>query len=201
MVKNIVMFTGPGVLTRASQPNEASRISSVSQNADGSTIYVYNDDTTTSTFETSNVSLDRKTGRLEFVAEDTEFRARDYDESDALWMSKYHIVLPFEALDTRIDEDNMIPNESLEAYVSDESVYVVGVGYYNDLGQWARISGGWVSIDPSDDTYSDMGIIEIDPTKAKEFISFFDRNHVTTTDAERYELPSVDISIPAPVSE
>jgi hypothetical protein len=152
----------------------------------------------------NQLSTDNKTGRLTFVSPDgIKYNVREFRENDGRWMSKYRISLPEEALSYLTPQnegadvvrltgnDLTAPDESLDAFSIDDSVYILGLVYTNQYGRFSRVDGDWVLLAPNDRTYDDMIVTSIDPNRAEEFLDLYDRNYVTVTDAEEFEL-SVD---------
>jgi hypothetical protein len=80
--------------------------------------------------------------------------------------------------------------ERLTAYATDSSVYVIGLVYENALGRWVRIDGDWSLMAEDDKSFFDAIVIDIDPDRGDEYIEMFDKNYVTVTDTENYEIPT-----------
>ena len=119
---------------------------------------------------------------------------RDLREEDGVWMSRYKISLPIEALEQLTRQTGGTVNETLTAYALDDSAYLVGLSYTNDMGQWARINGDWVLLSPEDDTFSDTIVLEINMDMSSEFLDLYDNNFVTVTDAEKYEVADAEVA-------
>ncbi len=136
-----------------------------------------------SKFEDQGVS-----GRLVFVSSKKSHIWRPFREADGAWVSRYRVALPTDAIIGAINFGGEMPSvEALDAYTSDDAPYVLGVVYSNPQGRWVRNSGRWVSLAQDDDTYADMNKIVIAPDKSKDFLSVYDRNFVTVSDASEYE--------------
>jgi hypothetical protein len=156
--------------------------------------------------EGNGITTDEKTGTISFESYDNEYTIRELREEDGVWLSDLRVPLSVEILDTLIDQlrrnnpmnylsgGEGLQEESLEARAANDSAYIVGLLYSNDSGTWARIDGDWALLSPTDETYEDTVVIEIDPDKASEFIKMFDDNYITVTDAEQYELLDEDQS-------
>lgn len=88
--------------------------------------------------------------------------------------------------------------ESLVAYALGDSAYIVGLVYSTDAGRFVRTDGDWIGLSSADTTFQDMEAIHIDPNKATDLISQYDKNFVTVSDAEQYESaePGVENSTP-----
>lgn len=139
----------------------------------------------------TRISRDRATGRLSFESGGDSYTVRELREDDGQWISKYKTWLPIAALQTLINgdtvEDLSQVEESIDAFALDDSPYVLGVVYTNNAGRWVRLNGDWVLLAPEDTTYSGMGVINIDPERADEFLALYDDNFVTVQDAEAFE--------------
>lgn len=197
MDTNYKIFPSVGALTRPlGDVTYAKSILEAYTDATG--IIVALSDGTEEHFNTTNAIEERNTGRIVFSSDNVDYRIRELREDDGAWISKYKTYLPVPALEQLIKQnakdsnmDSVEPEqETLQAYAMDDSVYVVGLVYHNELGDWARIDGDWVLLVPNDTTYADAAIIDIDPEKADQFIALFDNNYVTVTDAETYEIPA-----------
>lgn len=145
-------------------------------------------DGTEENYPTSEVSVDPQTARMEFVSNDTTYRIRELRETDGSWLSVYKTDLPAEALRAfaKTGEDMDI-QETLDAFALEDSVYVVGLVYTNGMGRWSRVDGDWILLASDDATYEGLEAISIDADRAQSFITLFDKNFVTVTDAEKYE--------------
>lgn len=193
MNSKYIVFPGYGVVTKADDPE----FSIITKNAytEGDTLTVVSPDDSETVFDAKNVSEDGKTGRIKFEADGSEYLIRELSEDDGYWLSKYKTWLPMTAIKSLINSqakdienvDLNSPIESLEAYASDSSVYVVGLVYTNALGQWTRVGGDWVLTPTSDATFEGMISIPITPDKADDFIKLYDDNYVTVADTEQYE--------------
>lgn len=181
-------FPQPGVLTRDDDPNFAQGL--LRADTQPGSVQVTFPGLSPVSFPTEKVSADQNTGRLSFVSSNTPYRIRALREDDGEWLSQYKTYLPIEAL-YALSSGVSVP-EALDAYTMDDSVYVVGVVYTNAQGRWARIDGDWVLLSPTDDSFTNMSAIHIDPAKADAFLDFYDQNFVTVTDAESYAAPDGD---------
>ena len=198
MENKYLIFPSYGVLTEIGSPDFGIPIQSAY--TVGDTITTVNADGTETPYDAENVSEERKTGRIVFKANDTEYRIRELREDDGYWMSKYKTLLPISALELLIKPqskdtgmDITTPEdvtESITAYASDSSVYVLGLIYENTLGRWLRVDGDWSLMAEDDMTFLDAIVIEIDPDRADEYIDMYDNNYVTITDTENYEVPT-----------
>lgn len=201
---NFPAFPGNGVLTRTDQPGYAQAVTNADSTSDG--IILGLPGYSPVTFPTTDLTQDQSTGRLNFTSANTPYGIRELREDDGQWLSKYKTLLPLPALGALVgpgfsgdqvadpDDDLDTPDESLDAFAMDDSAYIVGVLYTNNAGQYARQDGDWVLLSPDDDTFSDpdLSVIQIDPTKADQFLSMYDQNYISVADAEQYEDPNAD---------
>ena len=187
-----MIFPTMGVLTKIGDPEFGVPIQKAY--VVGDTLTTVNDDGSETPYAAENVSEEGKTGRIIFRADNADYRIRELREDDGYWMSKYKTLLPVGALQLLINQKSkdtdMDTSEILSAYANDNSVYVIGLVYENDLGRWLRIDGDWSLMDEEDKTFMDSIAIEIDPERADDYIEMYDKNYVTVTDTEDYEIAS-----------
>lgn len=192
-------FPGHGVLTRDDDTQFAEVVSRADTTPDG--VIVQLPGKAPVNYATDEVTADQKTGRLAFTSTGTPFRIRELREDDGEWLSRYKTLLPLPALDALVEPgttgDNVatpditltVADESLDAFASDDSVYVVGIVYTNSAGRYTRVDGDWVLLAGDDDTFEDddLSVITLDPAKANQFLAMYDQNYVTVADAQRFE--------------
>jgi hypothetical protein len=197
-------FPGHGVLTRDDEPTAAEAVVRADSTKDG--LIIHMPGISPVTYPSKDLTVDQKTGRLTFTSAATRYRLRELREDDGVWLSKYKTLLPLPALGALVepgtsgdqvaspDDSNNIQNETLDAFATEDSVYIVGVVYTNSAGRWVREGGDWLLLSGSDTTFSgdDLIVITVDPRKADQFLDMFDQNFVTVTDAERYEAEDLD---------
>jgi hypothetical protein len=192
MDSKYMIFPTMGVLTKIGDPEFGVPIQKAY--VVGDTLTTVNDDGSETPYAAENVSEEGKTGRIIFRADNADYRIRELREDDGYWMSKYKTLLPVGALQLLINQKSkdtdMDTSEILSAYANDNSVYVIGLVYENDLGRWLRIDGDWSLMDEEDKTFMDSIAIEIDPERADDYIEMYDKNYVTVTDTEDYEIAS-----------
>lgn len=187
------VFPSLGVLSEAGNPASSRLILSAGAAEDKSRLEIVNDTGFTEEHDTTAITVDRITARMEFVTDGKTYRIREPRENDGLWLSKYKVELPVEAIRAfAVRGDNMDPEETLDAFATDDSPYIVGVVYTNGVGRWTRSNGEWTLLASDDDTYTDMDVVTIDPERADEFLSLYDDNFVSITDAEQYESAESD---------
>lgn len=146
------------------------------------------------------LTIDEKTGTIEFRAQGVDYTIREFREEDGYWVSALHMPLSVPILEGLVEnvrnKNNMAmipsagvttPEEKLFAYAFDDSLYIVGLVYANDMGRWLRVDADWVLLDPNDDTFNNAEVIEIDPEKADEYVDLYDANYVPVSDTEDFE--------------
>lgn len=199
-------FPGHGVLTRDDDTSDVQAVVKADSTDDG--LIVHMPGISPVSFPSTDLTVDQKTGRLTFTSAATRYRLRELREDDGEWLSKYKTLLPLPALGALVGpetsgdqvaspDDNMNnPSETIDAFATEDSVYVVGVVYTNNAGRWVREGGDWLLLAGSDETFSgdEIIVIPIDPRKADQFLSMYDQNFITVTDAERYEAEDLDDS-------
>jgi len=200
MANKYIIFPGMGALTVSDGSKVATPIQSAFTEGDKLTVVLA--DNTERVFTPTSVSEERKTGRIIFSVDNVNYRIRELSEDDGYWMSKYKTFLPVTALRSIIktkskeqDVENTINAEMAEtmtAYATDDSVYIVGLVYANENGRWSRIGGDWMMMAEGSNPFMDLISIEIDQNRADEFIKIYDENYVTVTDAETYEEPTAE---------
>lgn len=196
-------FPGHGVLTRDDDPSYSEGVVRADSTAEG--LVVRHPRLASVTYPTDNLTIDQKTGRLSFISSAAPYGIRELREDDGEWLSKFKTYLPLTALHGLIGSDSgdevadlstddlTAPDETLDAFATDGSPYIVGIVYTNTAGRWSREGGDWVLLGGDDDTFSsdndDLSVISIDPERADDFLNMYDQNYVTVTDAERFEAP------------
>jgi hypothetical protein len=194
-------FPGHGVLTRDDDSSYAEAVRHATSTEEG--LEVQHPRLSSVTYPTDNLTIDQKTGRLSFISSATPYGIRELREDDGAWLSKYKTLLPISALNGLIgydsgedvanpEDDLTQPDESLDAFATDTSPYVVGVVYTNNAGRWSREGGDWVLLSPTDTTFdadedTDLTVITIDPDRADDFLRSYDQNYVSVNDAEKFE--------------
>lgn len=188
MTETYPVFPFIGILTETGEPSSARLIKAAAASMDHSTLSILNDVGLMEDHETTSITVDPITARMEFVSDGKNYRIREPRESDGRWLSKYKVTLPTDALRAfTIRGDSMNPDETLDAYATEDSPYIIGLVYTNGVGRWSRVDGDWVLLSPTDDSFDEGDVFEIDPERADEFISLYDSNYVSVTDAEQYE--------------
>ena len=129
--------------------------------------------------------------RLVLVTKKVKYNWRPLREADGAWISRLGVPVPVEALPGIATGDAM-STETLSAYTSGDSPYVLGVVYETEDGLWSRNGGTFVGMANDDTTYADMDKIIIAPEKAKDFLDLYDKNYVAVSDALGYEAPDAE---------
>lgn len=191
--KNYPVFPSLGILTEAGNPGSTRLILAAYGAEDQSSVEILNDTGNTEQHETTAITVDPVTARMGFVSDGKTFNIREPRENDGKWLSKFKVELPVEAIRAfAVRGENMDPEETLDAFATDDSPYVVGVVYTNGVGRWSRVDSDWILLAADDDTFDDMDVITIDPERSDEFLSLYDDNYVSITDAEQYESAESD---------
>lgn len=196
-------FPGQGVLTRADNADYVQAVTNAVSTKDG--LVVGMPGVSPVTFPTSDLTVDQTTGRLRFTSADTPYKIRELREDDGSWLSKYKTLLPLPSVGALIgsgftgdyqmaapNDDSSLGDETLDAFSTSDSPYIVGVLYTNAAGRYAREDGAWVLLAPDDDTFSDddLATIQIDPDRADDFLDAYDQNYISVEDAAQYEDPN-----------
>jgi hypothetical protein len=139
------------------------------------------------------------TGTISFTVFDGNYTIRKLQEEDGVWVSKYKIPLPVEALESIVDTEG---NSGYMAYtgktVQEEELTalsesatdgpVAAVTYINALGMFERRNGSWILLAPEHDTFDGLYGTFIDPEKAEEFLATFDKGGMTVPEADKYQV-------------
>jgi len=147
-------------------------------------------------FTVTRLTQSPHTDRIEFVSNDVRYRIRDVREEDGIWLASHKTPLPIDVLERFIRKGENVSNESLIAYMLDDSPYVIALTYESELGQYIRMDGTWILISPTDMSLVADNILSvgINPEKADEFIDLYDVNYVSVSDLSEYE--SADSGLP-----
>jgi hypothetical protein len=189
------VFPTLGVLTEKGNPASARLIIAASAANDQTKLQILNDVGKTEKHDTVSITVDPITDRISFESDGKTYGIREPRESDSKWLSKYKVTLPIEAIRAfAIRGEHMNPDETLDAFASEDSPYVVGVVYTNGVGRWSRIDGDWVLLAPDDDAFDDMEVFEIDAERGEDFLDLYDSNYVSVSDAAQYESAEPDDS-------
>ncbi|UDL15874.1 hypothetical protein QEH42_gp083 [Microbacterium phage Pumpernickel] len=178
------IWTGLGVLVGGPEPLP---IESIRSTEAGRSITAVSPEGEETTFRASKLNIERNSGRIVFTSNRVLYQTRELRETDGQWLSAYQIDLPLEAVESLMAGAPRMAQESIIAYASDDSPYVLGVVYKNGESSWVRSDGDWLLIAEGDDTYQGMEAINIGAEEAEEFLDLYDRNFVTVSDAQKYE--------------
>lgn len=148
----------------------------------------------------NDLTINEKTGTIDFKSLNVDFTIRELREEDGYWISSLRMPLSVPIMENMMENARKknfmailpgseveVEQEKLIAYAFDDSLYVVGLVYSNDLGRWARTGADWVLMGADDDTFADSVAIEIDPERASEFVDLYDANYIPVSDAEEFE--------------
>lgn len=139
-------------------------------------------------FQLSSITQNPYTDTIIFESGGKRYAIRRLRESDGLWLSSLKIPVPMETLENIVKGKKMA-DESLTAFMLDDSPYVIGLVYSAPEGQFSRAEGDWVPMAASNESFVADNIygVEIDPAKADDFVKLFDKNYVSVADLSQYE--------------
>jgi len=148
--------------------------------------------------EEGDLTKKESNNTISFESFGYNYIVRNLREEDGIWMSKYQIPLPVEALETIIDQasesmymaymDGYSPQEELlVALALPDSDYIYGLMYSSETGDWIRVDGDWALMSPVDNTFEDSVGLVIDPNMAEEYLEKYDSQRLTVSDTEPYE--------------
>jgi hypothetical protein len=161
----------------------------------------------------NSLTIDKNTGTIDFVGNGVNHTIREFREEDGYWVSRLSMPLSVSILNGLVENDRSkntmsmtlgsdVPEaeEALIAYAFNDSLYIVGLVYTNDLGRWIRVDGDWVMLANSDNTFVDALPIEIDSERSDEYVRLYDANYVPVADTEDFEAPQ-SATVPAKPTE
>lgn len=142
----------------------------------------------TETWNVTKLNVFPRSGTMYFRSKGVEYTVRELRDNDGLWLSRYSISLPEDALGALIEIGGQVDlNEQMVAVATDDSPYVVGLLYSNASGTYARQDGQWVKVAENDHTYDSMVPMALDPKRSDEFVKLYDDNYVSVSDAQAFE--------------
>lgn len=196
MVSDRIIFPSMGVLLDPVGTPTATAIRWASYNQDSKVVKVKHSSGKIEQFEVTRVTQSPNTDRIEFVSNDVSYRIRELRDEDGIWLSQFATPLPSSVLEDYILKGDRMIQESLTAYALEDSPYVVGLVYIGTAGSYVRKDGDWLLLSPNDTTFtaSNMLGIDINPSKANEFIELYDANFVSVSDLDMYESAGSDSS-------
>jgi hypothetical protein len=152
--------------------------------------------------DSEQTTTDPNTGIITFSVFDGDFTIRKLEENDGTWVSKYKIPLPVDALESIVETERvmnyMVYMSSSEASVGEELAAlsqddatgpVYAVTYTNAIGLFQRVNGTWVLLGSDHKDFDGMYETLIDPERADEFLTTFDKGGMTVEDADTYQEP------------
>ena len=152
-----------------------------------------------------------RTVRFRQRGDDVPHIIRPVRSSDGLWLSRLHTRLPEDALvdlitdaqergDTAVDENE---NEAIYALAVDGTAYLIGLLYVSGEGSYIRDGGAWVLSDPDGALLGrdDLALIELDPSRADEFVRMYDRNYVPVSIADQFQSATSESELSEPSDE
>lgn len=157
---------------------------------DGKTITFDGNLDTEQEWPATKLNIFQRSGTMYFRSNGVEYTVRELRDNDGLWLSKYGVLLPEEALSALIKIGGYVDsNEQFMAVATDDSPYIVAVLYSNGNGTFSRQDGQWIKLAENDTTFDSMIPMPVDSSKASEFLDLYDRNFVSVSDAQKYESP------------
>src|SRR6478736_5411701 len=132
----------------------------------GKTIRVVNENGSED-IKVARIDPDGNSARLVLVTKSAKYNWRPIREADGIWISKYRIPIPTEAIPGVAATGDPVSKAILSAYSDGDSPYVLGVTYETADVSWARNGGQFLAQSGDDNTYATMDRIIIDPAKAK----------------------------------
>ena len=183
-----VVYGNYGVLSGQGRAPVA--ISEARISDDGKTLTFSGNLDSTEEWPATKLNIFQRSGTMYFRSKGVEYTVRELRDNDGLWLSKYGVLLPEEALSALIEIGGHVDsNEQFMAVATDDSPYVVAVTYSNGNGTFSRQDGQWIKLAENDTTFESMIPMPVDPSKAKEFLDLYDSNFVSVSDAQKYETP------------
>ena len=183
-----MVFTRPGVLIDKGGTPEVSALRWASVTDDQRGLKVKWKDGAIEEFPLTSLSQNPYTDTIIFESNGKRYAIRPIRETDGLWLSSLRTSAPVETLEN-IVKGNKVADESLTAFMLDDSPYVIGLVYSAPEGQFSRAEGDWVPMAASNESFVADNIygVEIDPLKADDFVKLFDKNYVSVSDLSQYE--------------
>lgn len=125
------------------------------------------------------------------ISRNTEYDTREFVDEDGLWLSRYKMYLPEDALaglTKQGNAENMDTPETLTAYI--DGGFLVGIVYDNNDGTWMRDDEEWIPVESASDTLAgeETTTFEVDPEQAADFVELFDTQHVTEAEAQPFSI-------------
>lgn len=183
-----VIYGRYGVLS--SQGSAPVAISEARLSDDGKSIAFDGNVDSSESMPATKLNIFQRSGTMYFRSKGVDYTVRELRDNDGLWLSKYRILLPEEALSALIAIGGQVDsNEQFMAVATEDSPYVVAVLYSNGSGTYSRQDGQWVKLAENDTTFDSMIPMAVDPSKAREFLDLYDDNFVSVSDAQKYESP------------
>lgn len=157
---------------------------------DGKTLSFDGNLDSTEKWPVTKLNIFQRSGTMYFRSKGVEYTVRELRDNDGLWLSKYGVLLPEEALSALIKIGGHVDsNEQFMAVATDDSPYIVAVTYSNGNGTFSRQDGQWIKLAENDTTFDSMIPMPVDPSKVKDFLDLYDHNFVSVSDAQKYESP------------
>jgi hypothetical protein len=152
--------------------------------------------------DSEETTTDPDTGIITFSVFDGNYTIRKLEENDGTWVSKYKIPLPVDALESIVETERVMNymaymssseatgQEHLVALSQDaENGPVYAATYENAIGLFNRVNGTWVLLGSNHEDFDGLYGTFIDPDRAEEFLSAFDKGGMTVPEADTYQEP------------
>lgn len=163
-------------------------VSEIRVSKDNKTLFIQGNFDTTVEMTVSKLNIFQQSGTMYFRSKGVDYVVRELRDNDGLWLSRYSILLPEDALSALIKLGGYVElTEQFVSFATDDSPYVVAVVYSNSGGRFSRQDGQWVKIADNDTTLDSLIPTAIDPNKAREFLDLYDDNFVSVSDAQAFE--------------
>lgn len=183
-----VVYGNYGVLTSQGQPPRA--ISEARVSGSPKVLTFDGNLDTSERWPVTKLNIFQRSGTMYFRSNGVEYTVRELRDNDGLWLSKYGVLLPEEALTALIQIGGYVDsNEQFMAVATEDSPYIVATLYSNGSGTYSRQDGQWIKLAENDTTFDSMIPMAVDSSKAHEFLDLYDNNFVSVSDAQKYESP------------
>lgn len=192
-----VVFDEPGVVANQDDPaNDGFGFDYAVEGEEAWTFF--GPGNTTHSMPVDQVIEHPETASMEIVSNGTTYTVRPVRYEDGVWLSKYQIGLPEEALFGLVlaspGSENMInEDERLVVRYAEDVSHVLEVLYLNALGVWSRQHGTFIRVSDSLAGLDDYSSLDIDPTQAQDFLDLYDRKYVTVEEAREYALDEAPV--------
>lgn len=202
MSLNDIVFDEPGVV--ANQDNPAGEAFGFDYAESGDDVWTfYGPGPAKHLLEVDQAIEHPETASMEIVSNGVTYIVRPVRFEDGLWLSKYKIGLPAEALFGLVvaypeGESMFNEDERLIVRYAEGVDHVLELLYLNPLGVWSRQYGTFVRVSDSLAGMDDYATMEIDTDRAEEYLDLFDRKYPTVEETRAF---ATDVPAEEPESE